>query len=612
MLIHPQEFVDDANFILNFYPLDFKENTIVDKNIPFMHQIKSDVECLQNLLKKISKNTVEIEKKIKIAVVGSFSCGKSSFINSILEDTVAPVEINPLTHGITRFVYGETEMYFADNKPIKKKEYQRKIQEENCNTRYFSISYPCDKLKEIELIDSPGKSSVSGEKDKIELSKSDDSLCEEAVDTADVVFFLQDIRNGSMEGSNLEWLNKIRIKNKDKPIYIILTWVDKRSKEERGQILKKIKEETKNLDINGFFLYASVIDEKIKSKRKETLLGYNNNMLLFLRNMSKNKVQLNSLIDEITMQNLSMRLFKILNFYKYKKTKFSSLKSDLESKIRNIVKDTLQYIQEIYSKKFEELDSCFNLERPFFWLVFNDKLYFRPTNNLVTLSRGEIFVIRKKLLEYAQKNGLQNQFEYLLDGEYTSQLIFLTKSFGSVIKESFDNLISLIKKTFEIHDYDYLDFYQMYQFRDKVEKEDKKYLSSNGIYKYLNIFDGLRTNLIFSITNASSYWSESYISDSFKDEKKKIIREILEKKCAACCLEIEEYLVEMLMGCIVFPFCKINECFCSRIERLMEKYGDLISYLKKSEEEFSFVINIDNIEKFENELKNEEDTNERS
>ena len=258
-MICSQEMFADANFIARLYPSYFERDDVIDENIPFLHQIKSDFKSLYDLVNIYSQNQVKTEEIVKISVVGSFSCGKSSFINSILGDDVAPVEITPKTHGITRFLYGESEEYRADNKVITKVEYQRRVQGKSDNTRRFSISYPCDRLKKIELIDSPGFNSVSGKSNKDELSKSDNSLCEKVVVIADVVFFLVNITEGTIKENECEWLNKISEKNNNSLIYIILTWVDKKTKEERKTVLESIKktcEQKKNKSKRGIVIFV--------------------------------------------------------------------------------------------------------------------------------------------------------------------------------------------------------------------------------------------------------------------------------------------------------------------------------------------------------------------
>jgi len=211
------------------------------------------------------------EENLKVAVVGSFSCGKSTFINSILNDNVAPSEITPMTHGITSFIYGEKELYKADNEIISREEYQAKVQDKEGTVKHFIIEYPCPQLKEFEFMDSPGFASVSSNDNKT--ATEDTELSEEAVQRADVVFFLNNITDGTISGDAMERLKAISrndaAANPHRRIFVILTWADRKPPKARENIRTNIINlcVDNKLAVDGVMLYSSLIDKAMKSDR---------------------------------------------------------------------------------------------------------------------------------------------------------------------------------------------------------------------------------------------------------------------------------------------------------------------------------------------------------
>lgn len=209
------------------------------------------------------------EENLKVAVVGSFSCGKSTFINSILDDNVAPSEITPMTHGLTSFIYGEKELYRADNEIVSREEYQKKVQDKEETVKHFIIEYPCQQLKEFEFMDSPGFASVSTNDNKT--ATEDTALSEEAVQRADVVFFLSNITEGTISGDAMERLKAISrndaAENPHRRIFVILTWADRKPPKARETIRTNIINlcEENKLAVDGVMLYSSLLNKVLKS-----------------------------------------------------------------------------------------------------------------------------------------------------------------------------------------------------------------------------------------------------------------------------------------------------------------------------------------------------------
>ena len=172
-----------------------------------------------NYNKLLGENKQNAEKQNdlpKIAIVGQFSCGKSSFINSLLGEEIQNIGENPVTHAITEFSYGKkTQILDINGHEYTKSAYKalnnKKIQE-------FSIKYNSDLLKYVNIIDTPGWDPPSGS-----ITSNDGPLTEKAIEKSDIVFFLMDISDGTIIDNTLIRLKDIQ---KSQKLYVVLTRVD--------------------------------------------------------------------------------------------------------------------------------------------------------------------------------------------------------------------------------------------------------------------------------------------------------------------------------------------------------------------------------------------------
>ena len=199
-----------------------------------------------------------------ISVVGSFSCGKSAFINSMFEKEFCPIDVNPTTHSVSVFKYGKKlKITDSNKKKYTEEQYKNLLTKENTEVEDFYIEYPCEILKKIRLGDSPGILSVST---NVGANKRDSELAKYIISNSKCVLFLLDITRGTIKPEEIDLYNET--KQLGKIIYVILTHGDKRPPNKRENIKKHIQETLKIYD-NEIFIYSSLLGVKEESKIKE-------------------------------------------------------------------------------------------------------------------------------------------------------------------------------------------------------------------------------------------------------------------------------------------------------------------------------------------------------
>lgn len=110
---------------------------------------------------------------VMLMVMGSFSTGKSSFINALVGEEIAAVEAKPTTAVVTKLCYGEQDkllLHFRDGRvqPATPTEFKRmtavndeaQLNEIHDKLDYVERQMPLEILKQVSIIDSPGLNDV--------------------------------------------------------------------------------------------------------------------------------------------------------------------------------------------------------------------------------------------------------------------------------------------------------------------------------------------------------------------------------------------------------------------------------------------------------------------
>lgn len=183
--------------------------------------------------------------RVKVAVIGDFNAGKSSFINSLLGEALCPVQARPTTSSITTFKYGDTEAIYllqtgSDDKYsgpsrllIEREEYEHKVCHEGSRgQRYeFEVYYPFSGFRDIELYDTPGFGNAQ--------NSDDERITLEKCETADAIFFIFDINRGNLGADMRQRLEKIK---QDNPRIRILSILNKSDQKSDADVIEDLCE----------------------------------------------------------------------------------------------------------------------------------------------------------------------------------------------------------------------------------------------------------------------------------------------------------------------------------------------------------------------------------
>lgn len=145
-------------------------NNLIEDTLKICSDYKVHKSIGEEFLAKLNKNTLEIRKRLEdefsIVIIGNFKRGKSSFINALLKQEIAPTNVTPETVAINKISYGEnisTQVILEDKRHVslEKDELYRDELEEIKKTLpspidHIEMAVPIEGIRGICIVDTPG------------------------------------------------------------------------------------------------------------------------------------------------------------------------------------------------------------------------------------------------------------------------------------------------------------------------------------------------------------------------------------------------------------------------------------------------------------------------
>ena len=458
-----------------------------------------ELENLALKLFKLKLSKHEGYSKVRVAVIGSFSSGKSSFINSILGADVCPVKVNPSTSSVTEFVYGDSEEVFlieedGTARKITREEYhslcQHKVESiETSKAYFFEYRYPSPVLKNIVLYDTPGFDNEKNPRDE-------EITVELAIKHADVILFVQDIQKGTLEKSVIERIEKLKSLSAAKEWYLIFNKADSKSKAEINRIREHVESIGVDQFFNGVYFYsAKKVLEVIRENNDDSLASFKDwlvelkegtfDLILkkeragsdgkrYLSRLSSNKFVKNYMVEISVADGNSAQEKKEDGVFRFK---LSNLHGDLKymkerEKIIGIFREISLRKDEYINEKIYELSKVYGRKKEEVLGEIKKALkpelfYSEYLNNLLEqIDKGEIFKFPKKAansleLVYEIPLALILDFmeDYKIPEKYKQEIV-------DDFRFSIDRFLSQI---------------------NKVRSEEASYLSNEDFLTYLEV-----------------------------------------------------------------------------------------------------------------------------
>lgn len=191
------------------------------------------IELKQKLEEIVIGEGFDTEDKFKIVVAGQFSAGKSTFINSLLDEDVLPTDIKPTSSIATYLNFNNKINNFSAScvnhrgilVPIEKELLEHLKHGTDANEilagviHKIVLNIPSKYTKNFVLIDTPGHNS-SNLKNTFN-NKRDYDVSFDETKNCNAIFYLIDIAHGTLKSSDIEFLNYTK-----SDVYVIFTKAD--------------------------------------------------------------------------------------------------------------------------------------------------------------------------------------------------------------------------------------------------------------------------------------------------------------------------------------------------------------------------------------------------
>jgi GTPase SAR1 family protein len=336
----------------------------------------SEIEVSNELLSRVQTVSDEVEEfKVFLPLIGSFNAGKSSLINSFIEDETLLTNIVPETAVATELFFGKEKIegYKFDSETpetvVDSLDFDEIDTEE---FDYLKVYIPSENLKNLPftLVDMPGLDS--------NLERHNRSIFK-YIEKATTFVVVLDVEDGTIRSHTLLFLKEIRDYRLD--FFTIINKIDKRPIAEVEKIEKGIKNSLSNILENPFVGKVSAHDDDIEDMKKafskinvDELIGklfFNkltssiDDIVLDLQNR-KDAISLNA--DEI-----NEKIETILQQKKYILKEFDREKRSVEQKFSNaLLSDLLSEVERTLRVNVDELQRAINISQESFSQKVND------------------------------------------------------------------------------------------------------------------------------------------------------------------------------------------------------------------------------------------------
>lgn len=222
-------------------------------------ELKKYISNEGNLLKKLSQKydvTTDVldhilvdnlKFQVRLPLIGAFSSGKSSLVNSLLKDRIFPVEVNPETCLPAEVHYGSEENLSlcglsGESRPITRPQIKAQdygLAEDGNVTRWLDVALPNPILAqcpELVLVDMPGwESGIAQHCHAID----------NYVHRSGAYCLVVSVDDGNLRESLKRVLAELKLFNK--PIMVVLTKCDKRPEEDTEAVARQIVAEVESV-----------------------------------------------------------------------------------------------------------------------------------------------------------------------------------------------------------------------------------------------------------------------------------------------------------------------------------------------------------------------------
>lgn len=393
---------------------------------------------LSDVLNKLLSRT---KKPMKVAIVGQFSSGKTTFINALLSNNILPTGITPVTSKVNYIEYG-TELKLKVTYNSGAQEYHSidnisQFTDQRKNTvdiKFLTLFAPFEILKDIIFVDTPGLNSQS---------QNDTDITHKVLQDVDGILWLTLLDNAGKQ-SEEKVLKRYMKSFKDKSL-CILNQKDKFSQEEIKASVSYVKETFKDYFVDVIPISAKqALDANIKDDMNSLENSNMGEVLNFIDNNIRPKA------DELKSFSIKKDLRGVCDIlikeYETIATIYSSLLDILNSKEDEILTQ-FDTIYKIYQNEFLVLENSLEsiLEH------ISSKTY-----QNIKRSKKDRYETQKKFLG---EKIIKHQYEIsILDSDHTINQLFyqnddVEKMFKSIINmiadlecdisRSFDNVFTL-------------------------------------------------------------------------------------------------------------------------------------------------------------------------